>query len=306
MKIAKLRNQPFLLLMLKDGEYEGLFSAALIQSFRQQLTDMSLRIASDHLSIIYADQIKKACEIVLGITNLGLLSLCEHDAYKAKQIIKNQGIVYCFRAGWGEYNKLSKVSPAFFDSIAISRYALGMHDISDIFSLHNSFMKEGYKSAMLVDVYKNIAASYSATSVYVDHDEGVLLYELQKFLNTALALQLIDSNKKVFSNTNYQTFNTLLTTTAADTLCEKIDVAIEQFSQQLSIPTKSYLQEAGLLAFTEFKSIVKQQVDVEIHMQEILELPITLINELHGDFEGGYDFHADDEDDIAYLTPDEY
>jgi hypothetical protein len=306
MKIAKLRNQPFLLLMLKDGEYEGLFSAALIQSFRQQLTDMSLRIASDHLSIIYADQIKKACEIVLGITNLGLLSLCEHDAYKAKQIIKNQGIVYCFRAGWGEYNKLSKVSPAFFDSIAISRYALGMHDISDIFSLHNSFMKEGYKSAKLVDVYKNIAASYSATSVYVDHDEGVLLYELQKFLNTALALQLIDSNKKVFSNTNYQTFNTLLTTTAADTLCEKIDVAIEQFSQQLSIPTKSYLQEAGLLAFTEFKSIVKQQVDVEIHMQEILELPITLINELHGDFEGGYDFHADDEDDIAYLTPDEY
>lgn len=306
MKIAKLRNQPFLLLMLKDGEYEGLFSAALIQSFRQQLTDMSLRIASDHLSIIYADQIKKACEIVLGITNLGLLSLCEHDAYKAKQIIKNQGIVYCFRAGWGEYNKLNKVSPAFFDSIAISRYALGMHDISDIFSLHNSFMKEGYKSAMLVDVYKNIAASYSATSVYVDHDEGVLLYELQKFLNTAVALQLIDSNKKVFSNTNYQTFNTLLTSTAADTLCEKIDEAIEQFSQQLSIPTKSYLQEAGLLAFTEFKSIVKQQVDVEIHMQEILELPITLINELHGDFEGGYDFHADDEDDIAYLTPDEY
>ncbi len=306
MKIAKLRNQPFLLLMLKDGEYEGLFSAALIQSFRQQLTDMSLRIASDHLSIIYADQIKKACEIVLGITNLGLLSLCEHDAYKAKQIIKHQGIVYCFRAGWGEYNKLNKVSPAFFDSIAISRYALGMHDISDIFSLHNSFMKEGYKSAMLVDVYKNIAASYSATSVYVDHDEGVLLYELQKFLNTAVALQLIDSNKKVFSNTNYQTFNTLLTSTAADTLCEKIDAAIEQFSQQLSIPTKSYLQEAGLLAFTEFKSIVKQQVDVEIHMQEILELPITLINELHGDFEGGYDFHADDEDDIAYLTPDEY
>ncbi len=306
MKIAKLRNQPFLLLMLKDGEYEGLFSAALIQSFRQQLTDMSLRIASDHLSIIYADQIKKACEIVLGITNLGLLSLCEHDAYKAKQIIKNQGIVYCFRAGWGEYNKLNKVSPAFFDSIAISRYALGMHDISDIFSLHNSFMKEGYKSAKLVDVYKNIAASYSATSVYVDHDEGVLLYELQKFLNTAVALQLINSNKKVFSNTNYQTFNTLLTSTAADTLCEKIDAAIEQFSQQLSIPTKSYLQEAGLLAFTEFKSIVKQQVDVEIHMQEILELPITLINELHGDFEGGYDFHADDEDDIAYLTPDEY
>jgi hypothetical protein len=306
MKIAKLRNQPFLLLMLKDGEDEKLFSAALIQSFKQQLTDMSLRIASDHLSIIYADQIKKACEIVLGITNLGLITLCDHDGYTAKQIIKTQGIVYCFRAGWSEYNKLNKVSPAFFDSVTISRYALGMHDVSDIFALHNSFMKEGYKSAKLVDVYKNIAASYSATSVFVDHDEDVLLYELQRFLNTAIALQLIDSDKKVFSNTSYKTFNALLTSTAVDTLYEKIDAAIERFSKQLSIPTKSYLQEAGLLAFIEFKSIVKQQVDVEIHIQEILELPITLVNELHGDFEGGYDFHADDEDDIAYLTPDEY
>jgi hypothetical protein len=305
MKIAKLRNQPFLLLMLKDGEHEGLFSAALMQSFQQQLNDMSLRIASDHLSIIYADQ-KKACEIVLGITNLGLLTLCDNDAYKAKQVIKTQGIVYCFRAGWSEYNKLSKVSPAFFDTVAISRYALGMHDMSDIFVLHNGFIKEGYKSAKLVDVYKNIAASYSATSVFVDHDEDVLLYELQRFLNTAIALQLINSTKKVFSNTSYQTFNALLQSTAVDSLCEEIDVAIERFSEQLSIPTKSYLQEVGLLAFTEFKSIIKQQVDIEIHIQEILELPITLANELHGDFEGGYDFHADDEDDIAYLTPDEY
>jgi hypothetical protein len=97
-----------------------------------------------------------------------------------------------------------------------------------------------------------------------------------------------------------------LQSTAVDSLCEEIDVAIERFSEQLSIPTKSYLQEVGLLAFTEFKSIIKQQVDIEIHIQEILELPITLANELHGDFEGGYDFHADDEDDIAYLTPDEY
>ena len=306
MKIAELRNQPFILLMLKDGENEGLFSAKLIQSFQQQLTDMSLRIASDHLSIIYADQIKKGCEIVLGITNLGLISLCDNDAFIAKQIIKTQGIVYCFRAGWGEYNKLNKVSPAFFDSVAITRYALGMHDISDVFALHNNFMKEGYKSAKLVDVYKNIAANYSATSVFVDHDEDVLLYELQRFLNTAVALKLIDSEKKIFSSTSYQTFILLLANIALDSLFEKIDAAIERFTQQLSIPNKSFLQENGLLVFSELKGIIKQQVDVEIHIQEILELPITLVNELHGDFEGGYDFHTDDEDDIAYLTPDEY
>ena len=306
MRIAELRNQPFLLLMLKDGAQEALFSAETIQSFQQQLTDMSLRIASDHLSIIYADQIKKACEIVLGITNLGLITLCDNDTLKAKQIIKSQGIVYCFRAGWGEYTKLNKISATLFDSVAITQYALGMHDNSDIFARHNDFMKEGYKSAKLVDVYQNIAASYSATSVFVDHDEDVLLFELQRFLNTALALQLIDSEKKVFSNSSFQTFNDLLANSTVDNLFVKIDSAVDLFASKLSIPTKSYLQESGLLAFTEFKSIIKQQVDVKIHIQEILELPVTLVNELQGDFDGGYDFHADDEDDIAYLTPDEY
>ena len=72
MKIAELRNHPFLLLVLKDGESEGIFTPEFIHKTKQQLSDMSLRIASDNLSIIYADQIKKGCEIVLGICNLGL------------------------------------------------------------------------------------------------------------------------------------------------------------------------------------------------------------------------------------------
>ena len=305
MKIAELRNHPFLLLVLKDGESEGYFSPELVHKIKQQLVDMSLRIASDNLSIIYADQIKKGCEIVLGITNLGLLDLCDRDEVKAKEIIKTQGIVYCFRAGWAKYAQLKNISPSYFESISITSYGLAINDTSDIRVMHDSFLKEGYKSAKLLDVYKNIAASYCASTILVDNDENVLLYELQRFLNSAVALLMIDSDKKVFSSSLYQAFNTYLVSTDKDVLLEKLAQSISKLTGQLSILTKSYLQEIDLLSFSEFKSIINQQIDVAIHIQEILELPITVANELNDDFEGGYDFHADDEDDIAYLRPDE-
>ncbi|TMM44067.1 hypothetical protein [Colwellia ponticola] len=305
MRIAELRNHPFLLLVLKDGESEGYFSPELVDKIKQQLIDMSLRIASDNLSIIYADQINKGCEIVLGITNLGLLALCDNDTDKAKTIIKTQGIVYCFRAGWAKYAQLKTISPSYFDSIAITTYALSVNDTADISARHANLIKEGYKSAKLLDVYKNIAATYCASSLLIDNDEDVLLFELQRYLNSALALLLIDSDKKVFTSSLYQAFNSYILSTKKELILEKIQSSIVTLTGQLSILTKSYLQEIDLLGFSEFKSIINQQVDVAIHIQEILELPITVLNELHDDFEGGYDFHADDEDDIAYLRPDE-
>lgn len=306
MKIAELRNHPFLLLVLKDGESEGYFTPEFMHKTKQQLSDMSLRIASDNLSIIYADQIKKGCEIVLGMSNLGLLDLCNNDTEKAKDIIKNQGIVYCFRAGWAQYAQLKKVSPSYFEEISLSSYALAINDTSDIRIMHTALMNEGYKSAKLLEVYKNIAASYCANALLIDDDEEVLKFELQKFLNTAIALLLIDSDKKVFTSTLYQQLETYLTNTEKDELLVKVESCIASFTEQLPILSKSYLQEIDFLNFNELKGIINQEVDITIYVQEILELPITVANELNDDFEGGYDFHADDEDDIAYLRPDEH
>ncbi|MCJ8321908.1 MAG: DUF6178 family protein [Colwellia sp.] len=305
MKIAELRNHPFLLLVLKDGESEGYFSPEFIHKTKQQLSDMSLRIASDNLSIIYADQIRKGCEIVLGISNLGLLELCDNDTEKAKEIIKSQGIVYCFRAGWAKYAQLKKISPSYFEGISLSRYALAINDTSDIRLMHSALVSDGNQSAMLLHVYKSIAASYCANALLIDIDEEVLLFELQKFLNTAVALLIIDSDKKVFTNTLYQQLNTFLTDTDKESLLVKMDDCITSFSQQLAIPTREYLQENGLLDFTELRGIINQQVNISIYIQEILELPIIVANELNEDFEGGYDFHINDDEDIAYLKPDE-
>ena len=305
MKISALRNHPFLLLVLKDGESEGYFTPEFMHKTKQQLSDMSLRIASDNLSIIYADQIKKGCEIVLGLSNLGLLDLCDNDTDKARDIIKNQGIVYCFRAGWAKYANLKKISPSYFESISLSSYALAINDTSDIRTMHAALVSDGYQSTMLLQVYKSVAANYSANTVLIDTDEDVLTFELQKFLNSAIALLLIDSDKKIFTNTLYQQLITFLTTTDKDTLLAKVDTCIAAFTDNLPLLTREYLQEVAMLDFNELKGIINQQVNVSIYIPEILELPITVANELNDDFEGGYDFHADDEDDIAYLRPDE-
>jgi len=304
MNIAELRNNPFLLLVLKDGESEGYFTPAFIHKTKLQLSDMSLRIASDNLSIIYADQIKKGCEIVLGISNLGLLSLCDNDTEKAKDIIKTQGIVYCFRAGWAKYAQLKKISPSYFESISITDYALAVNDTSDIRAMHESLVKEGSKSAMLLQVYKSVAANYSANTILIDNDEDVLLFELQKFLNSALTLLLINSDKKIFTNSLFQELETELMIAEQDELVVNVETCITKLTEQLPVVTRAYLQENGLLDFSELKGILEQQADVSIFLPEILELPITVANELNGDFEGGYDFHADDEDDLAYLRPD--
>jgi hypothetical protein len=304
MRIAELRNHPFLLLVLKDGASEGYFTPEFMHKTQQQLTDMSLRIASDNLSIIYADQIRKGCEIVLGMSNLGLLDLCDNDTDKAKDIIINQGIVYCFRAGWAKYAQLKAISPSYFDEISICSYALSINDTSDIRLMHKAFADEGYKSAKLLQVYKSIAANYCANTLLIDNDEEVLIFELQKFLNTAVALLLIDSERTVFTTSLYNQLNTYLTDTDKTQLLTNVETCISTFTEQLSILTRGYLQEINLLDFTEFKEILNQQENISIYIQEILELPITVSNELNDDFDGGYDFHADDEDDIAYLRPD--
>ena len=301
MKIAELRNNPFLLLVLKDGENEGYFTPEFINKTKRQLSDMSLRIASDNLSIIYADQIKKGCEIVLGMSNLGLLSLCDNDTEKAKDIIQNQGVVYCFRAGWAKYTELKAISCSYFEEISLSRYAVAVNDTSDIRLMHAALVNESKQSAKLLQVYKSVAATYGASTLLIDNDEDVLKFELQKFLNTAIALLLIDSDKKVFTSALYQQLNTYLSHTQQDLLLVKMQTCIASFDKQLSVSTKDYLQEIHLLDFVELKGMINQQDKRSIYIQEILELPITLVNELNDDFDGGYDFHADDEDDLAYL-----
>ncbi|MFT2091961.1 hypothetical protein [Paraglaciecola sp. 2405UD69-4] len=304
MKIAELRNKPFVLLVLKDGLAEGYFSEEFVHKTKQQLSDMSLRIASDNLSIIYADHIKKACEIVLGIINLGLLSHCENSTDKAREIIKTHGIVYCFRAGWAKYSGLKDISAEYFKKIDLSTYALAADDTSDIRQLHEELVKQGQNSLRLFNLHKIMSAKYAANVVIPETDEDYLRFELQKLLNSAIGLMLIDSDEKTFNNERYNQLIQFLTETDSDVILEKLDSCVARFAEQQPVSSRSFLKETALLEFNEFKSIITLQQNIALYIPEILELSVNLTNELNDDFEGGYDFGMDDLDDIAYLKPD--
>jgi hypothetical protein len=304
MKIAELRNKPFILLVLKDGLADGYFSPEFVHKTKQQLSDMSLRIASDHLSIIYADHIKKACEIVLGIINLGLLSQCNNSTEKAKEILKTEGIVYCFRAGWAKYAGLKQISADYFKQIKLSSYALAANDTSDITLLHDDLVKNGQDSLKLLNLYKIICSKYAANAVIAETDEDYLKFELQKLLNSAIGLMLIDSEDKVFNHERYNQLVTYLSDADVSAVLDKFAQSVENFAEKQPVSTRNYLYESSLLDFSEFKAIITSQKNVAVYLPDILELSVNLTNELHGDFEGGYDFGLDDQDDIAYLKPD--
>ena len=303
MKIAELRNKPFVLLILKDGLADGYFSEEFVHKTKQQLTDMSLRIASDNLSVIYADHIKKACEIVLGIINLGLLSHCDNSTEKAKDIIRTQGIVYCFRAGWAKYAGLKQISAEYFKQIKLTSYALAANDISDIIQIHADLVNKGQHSRKLFEVYKSISAQYAANVVIPETDEDYLKFELQKLLNSAIALLLIGSQHKIFNNDRYTQLITYLSNTDLQLVLEKFSHCVSNFSEDQPVTTKDFLQNSSLLDFGEFKTIITSQKNLAIYIPEILELSVNVTNELNDDFEGGYDFGLDDQDDIAYLKP---
>lgn len=304
MKIAELRNKPFILLVLKDGLAEGYFSEAFVHKTKLQLTDMSLRIASDNLSVIYADHIKKACEIVLGIINLGLLSHCGNSTEKAKDIIRTQGIVYCFRAGWAKYAELNKISAEYFKQIKLSTFALAANDTSDITIIHADLVKKGQDSLKLLNLFRTISTQYAANVVIPETDEDYLKFELQKLLNSAIALLLIDSQHKVFNSDRYTQLITYLSKTDRTRVLEKFEICVIKFADNQPFTTKGFLRETSLLDFNEFKTIIVSQTNLADYIPEILELSVNLTNELNNDFEGGYDFDMDDQDDIAYLKPD--
>jgi hypothetical protein len=304
MKIAELRNKPFILLVLKDGLADGYFSEAFVHKTKQQLSDMSLRIASDNLSIIYADHIKKACEIVLGIINLGLLSHCDNSTEKAKDIIKTQGIVYCFRAGWAKYAGLKNISAEYFKQIKLSTYALAANDTSDITSIHADLVKKGQDSLKLLNLYRSISSKYAANAIIPETDEDYLKFELQKLLNSAVALLLIDSQQNVFNHERYTQLMTYLSSTDVQLVLEKFAVCVSNFSESQSVSIRNFLEETSLLDFSEFKTIITSQKNLAMYIPEILELSVNVTNELNDDFEGGYDFGLDDQEDIAYLKPD--
>jgi hypothetical protein len=302
MQIAKSRNKPFLLLVLQDGQEQGVFSAEFIEKSTQQLIDMSLRIASDHFSIVYTDHVNKACEVVLGISNLGLLDLCANDTDKAIEIIKNKGIVICFRAGWGKYQSLSKISNKYFKQFHISEYGQKKDDVSDIQLKHRAFEEEANKNKELVELHGYFFYKYS-TSERIDEpfDQVMMKHEIQKYLNTAVSLLMIDSLSTQYDSNNFKSFKSLLTSLNDIKLNAKIDSAIVTFVETLEQTNKKHLSQLKnmtLLDFEDFRnSVLKRKLGFIP-----LEVPISILSDDAISEEEDEYSSADDVDDLGFIN----
>ena len=233
-----------------------------------------------------------------------MLSHCDNSTEKAKEIIKTQGIVYCFRAGWAKYAGIKDISAEYFRQIKLSTYALAANDISDITSVHADLVKKGQDSLKLLNLYRSISSKYAANVVIHETDEDYLKFELQKLLNSAIALLLIDSPQNIFNHERYNQLITYLCNTDVQLVLEKFAVCVSHFSENQSASIRDFLEESSLLDFNEFKTIITSQKNMAMYIPEILELSVNITNELNDDFEGGYDFGLDDQEDIAYLKPD--
>ena len=152
-------------------------------------------------------------------------------------------------------------------------------------------------------MFKIISAQYAASVVIPETDEDYLKFELQKLLNSAVALLLIDSQHTIFNNERYTQLITYLSNTDVARVIEKFDICVSNFADNQPVTINDFLRETSLLDFNEFKTIIMSQTNLANYIPEILELSVNLTNELNDDFEGGYDFGLDDQDDIAYLKP---
>ena len=287
MKIAKLRNKPFLLLALQDGTERGVYSEEFIGKLTQQLTDMSLRIASDHYTIVYADHVTKSCEIVLGLCNLGLLSLSANDTDKAIEIIKDKGIVFCFRAGWAKYQSISKISNTYFKSLHISDYAQKTDDVSDIQKTHNEHENMANKNKKFVEVYNFLNMKYGPTRVINQpYDESIFDNEMQMYANSAVSLLFIDCSNTRFNANDYSEFNRLRMSIDVPELESKLESAIQKFTSSIPLSIKIFLEDNGFLQFKELKQSIYDKVSDDI-FTAILEISMDI--QTDGAFSEEYD-----------------
>ncbi|MEH6442672.1 MAG: hypothetical protein V7784_02145 [Oceanospirillaceae bacterium] len=167
MNLDKVRARPFLLLMISDAVESGSLSAEQLATIESQLVDMSLKIAKGFFSPVISHDLKKSCAIVMGVTTLGLLKLCEGDTLKARKLLQEDSIVSCFRKGWESVNNLFKAHGERVDRGALlAYYQYSDSEYKDIASIHQVLMAE----QLDVNLLKKIAAQFKNPISNMDMD----------------------------------------------------------------------------------------------------------------------------------------
>jgi hypothetical protein len=186
MNLDKVRTRPFLLLMISDAVDSGLLTPEQMSKIESQLVDMSLKIAKSFFSPVISHDLKKACSVVLGITTLGLLKLCEGDTLKAQKILLEDTVITCFRKGWENVDALFKAhGPDANRSILLTHYQYSENEYKDIVSIHASLLAMQLDVKLLQQIatrFKNPLSGIGSDIDMLEFDEGTIKADVQLWI----------------------------------------------------------------------------------------------------------------------------
>ena len=327
MNLDKVRAKPFLLLMISDAIESGSLNSEQLAKIESQLVDMSLKIAKSFFSPVISHDLKKSCAIVMGVTTLGLLKLCEGDTFKARQLLLDDSIVTCFRKGWESVNSLFKAHGEQANRGALlANYQYADSEFKDIESIHQSLISE----QLDINLLKQIAIQFKNPISNLDMDPDYLdETAIQSDIQLAILEALMKRHN--ISHRDYEDFKDLLIgyidqpdlfftefSEAADAISEKLDSNISARIEGWLVNIEDdFVENFELLAIENsgpevyisiFHSITFGNINPKlfIHAYESLlksekQLHSNLKDQI--DVEDSYQDLMEDEDD--YLTEEE-
>ncbi len=327
MNLDKVRARPFLLLMISDAVESGSLNSEQLAKIESQLVDMSLKIAKSFFSPVISHDLKKSCAIVMGVTTLGLLKLCEGDTLKARKLLLEDSLITCFRKGWESVNNLFKAHGEQADrGTLLANYQYSDSEFKDIVSIHDSLMSE----QLDVNLLEKIAIEFKNPISNMDMDPDCLD---EAAIQSDIQLSILEALMKrhTIGHRDYDDFKDLLISyidepdvfftefsEVAEAILEKLDSKISTRIQGwLEIIEDDFVENFELLAIENsgpevyisiFHSITHGNINAKMFMHAYESL-LRSEKQLHSnlkeqiDVEDSYQDLLEDEDD--YLTEEE-
>jgi hypothetical protein len=327
MNLDKVRAKPFLLLMIGDAVESGSMNSEQLAQIESQLVDMSLKIAKGFFSPVISHDLKKSCAIVMGVTTLGLLKLCEGDTLKARKLLLEDSIVTCFRKGWESVNNLFKAHGERADrGTLLANYQYSDSEFKDIEAIHQSLVSE----QLDINLLKQIAIQFKNPISHMDMDPDYLDESaIQSDIQLAILEALMKRNN--IGNRDYDDFKDLLIgyidqpdvfftefSEEAESILSKLDSKISNRIEGWLINIEDdFVENFELLAIENsgpevyisiFHSITHGNINAKMFMHAYESL-LRSEKQLHSslkeqiDAEDSYQDLMEDEDD--YLTEEE-
>jgi len=277
MEMITARKKPFFLTMLQEGEAQGIFSPTFLTKNSTMLTDMSLQIAAKHFSTVYADKLKKACEVTLGLCDLGLLSLCKNDSEIAKTILLEKSVVYCFRAGWAEYAALQALSGK-NDNFPLSLYALAMNSESNLVDMHAQNMHQ----ASVRQLHQLLGKKHGQGAPFFFMEITEIEAGIQRYLNTEVLLHFLGRSEGVFGQQAHQALLQSFENTKSTVTLAKLETSIISVHARYSKEQRATLSHDNLLDFSELRQLFIIKNTKNLPLSGLIELPCELELSLSG------------------------